>query len=110
MGEITDKEVDGWLSSFLKSVEDKYSPSKVILFGSRARGDHLKTSDVDLIIVSEHFADKNWIQRMRDVSELWEGLVNIEALCYTPEEFNKKTQEIGIVREAVGTGKTIHTS
>ncbi|MCX8042481.1 MAG: nucleotidyltransferase domain-containing protein [Thermodesulfobacteriaceae bacterium] len=37
----------------LKNIE----PELVILFGSRARGDYLKSSDYDLIIVSKHFSN-----------------------------------------------------
>ncbi|MDY7031765.1 MAG: nucleotidyltransferase domain-containing protein, partial [Thermodesulfobacteriota bacterium] len=72
--------------------------------GSRARGDHLIDSDVDMIIVSEKFEGVNWLKRIRDISVEWEGLVLLEAICYTPEEFEEKRQEIGIVNEAVKEG------
>lgn len=34
----------------------KYKVSKVILFGSRARGDYKKTSDIDLAVIGGNFA------------------------------------------------------
>ena len=34
----------------IKKVADKYSKYKFILFGSRARGDYKKTSDIDIAI------------------------------------------------------------
>jgi len=37
---------------------------------SRARGDHLKTSDVDLIVVSPDFAGIPFLQRIREISAL----------------------------------------
>ena len=76
----------------------------MILFGSRARNEHLLESDVDVLIVSDRFANVKWPRRVGDVAELWDGLVALEPLCYTPEEFEEKCQQIGIVREAVSQG------
>ena len=68
---------------------------------SRARGDHLKTSDVDLIVVSPDFAGIPFLQRIREISALWESDLALEVLLYTPEEFVRKKEEIGIVAVAV---------
>jgi hypothetical protein len=86
------------------AIKDIYSPEKILLFGSRARGDHLVDSDVDILIVSEHFEGVNWLKRIGDVSLYWDGLVALELLCYTPAEFEEKTRMIGIVNEAVREG------
>lgn len=104
MDKITDEKVDKWLERFLKIIKEKYSPEKVLIFGSRARGDHLLESDVDMIIVSSQFEGINWIKRIREVSDLWEGLVLLEPLCYTPHEFEEKRKLIGIVNQAVKEG------
>ncbi len=56
------------------------------------------------IIVSSEFEGVNWLTRIREVSDLWNGLVLLEPLCYTPEEFNEKREEIGIVSQAVKEG------
>lgn len=42
---------------FLKKI---FSPEKIILFGSRVRGDHLKDSDFDLIVISDKFRNINF--------------------------------------------------
>jgi len=78
MDRITDRDVKEWIDRFLAVISDKYSAEKVLLFGSRARGDYLINSDVDMIL--------------------------LEAICYTPEEFEEKKKEIGIVSEAVKEG------
>lgn len=75
-----------------------------MIFRSRARGDHLLESDVDLIIVSRKFEGVNWLTRIRDVVDLWSGLILLEPLCYTPEEFDEKCKEIVIVSQAVKDG------
>lgn len=77
---------------------------KVILFGSRARGDFLKNSDYDLIIVSEDFSELSFIKRMSEMYKYWNAEQALEAFCYTPEEFARKSAQIGIVGEAVKEG------
>lgn len=39
-------------------------PAKIILYGSYATGHPLKESDIDLVIVSENFKDKNLRERL----------------------------------------------
>lgn len=104
MVKITDEKVTEWINNFGQVIKEKYSPETIIIFGSRARGDHLIESDVDMIIVSQKFEGTNWLERIRDVSDLWEGLVVLEALCYTPQEFEYKKNQIGIVNQAVSEG------
>lgn len=82
---------------------------KIILFGSRARGDALKTSDIDLIVVSNVFESMHFTDRASYVLKiLWENKalpkVDMDILCYTYDEFERKTKEIGIVREALSYG------
>jgi len=104
MDRITDRKVKEWIDRFLATIKEKYYPQKVLLFGSRARGDNLIDSDVDMIIVSKKFEGVNWLKRIRDVSVFWDGLVPLEPICYTPEEFEEKKKMIGIVSEAVKEG------
>ena len=40
----------------IRTFARKYNIDKVILFGSRARGDHRRTSDIDLAVVGGDFA------------------------------------------------------
>jgi predicted nucleotidyltransferase len=60
MGEPGIEQIKG----FLARVEQKFSPERVILFGSRARGDHLQDSDYDIIVVSRHFEDSHFLDRL----------------------------------------------
>ena len=104
MDRITDRNVKDWLDHFVAVITDKYDPEKILLFGSRARGDHLLESDVDILIVSKKFEGMNWLKRIRDVSLYWDGLVTLEPICYTPAEFEEKKRMIGIVNQAVRDG------
>lgn len=90
---------------FIAAVRKQYNVEKAILFGSRSRGDALKGSDYDFIIVSPDFAGVFFSQRIAKLYDLWtQRSVMVEPLCYTPEEFAQKSKEIGIVRTAVREG------
>lgn len=107
MDKLRDAQVKKWMGAFKKKIEKKYSPEKIILFGSRARKDHLLESDVDVVIVSKRFENVSWPRRLADVSELWDGLISLEPLCYTPKEFETKKKQIGIVMQAIKEGKEL---
>jgi stress-induced morphogen len=66
--------------------------------------DHLRTSDVDLIIVSPDFEGIPFLRRIREVVQFWDSDLALEVLPYTPEEFMRKAQEIGIVSQAIREG------
>ncbi|VVC00567.1 Nucleotidyltransferase domain protein [uncultured archaeon] len=94
----------GELEGFIKRVKAKYRDSKIILFGSRARGEHLEDSDYDFIIISQKFTGIGFADRIEQIQSLWTRHADVEPLCYTPEEFNEKKGEIGIVKEAARQG------
>lgn len=93
-----------YLKKLLVKIKKKFNIKKVILFGSRAKGDYFLDSDVDLLLVSPDFEGIFFSDRIGDIIYEWEGPVDLEPLCYTPEEFEKKKKKIGIVKEAIKTG------
>lgn len=95
------------LSRHLKYIRRRFKPEQIILFGSRARGDNLITSDVDLLVVSKRFEGIDWRKRIMMVFGDWDKRQMLEPLCYTPEEFERKRKELGIVRQAVKEGMPV---
>ncbi|MDR7482463.1 MAG: nucleotidyltransferase domain-containing protein [Armatimonadota bacterium] len=85
----------------------RFPLERVILFGSRARGDELLDSDYDLILVSPAFEGIPWPDRLRAVLDLWDLDVDLQPLCYTPAEFARKSAEISTVAEAVREGVAV---
>lgn len=93
-----------FVREFARRLREEIGAKKVILFGSRARGDWLKESDYDMIVVADRFAGVPFSLRPSDLYPLWTGHPGVELLCYTPEEFERKRRQISIVREAVREG------
>ena len=61
-------------------------------------------SDYDFIVVSEAFAGQPFPTRGMELYDCWPSDLPFEALCYTPEEFKRKRQQLGIVLQAVREG------
>jgi len=81
---------------------------RAFLFGSRARGDHLKGSDYDLLIISRKFKGIPFTARagiLLRVLGPWAD--RVEVLCYTPDEFKRKSKELGVVSEAIKEGRSL---
>lgn len=100
MASKADKRIEAFRASYLPKLIDSYRPIRVLVFGSRANGYPLKESDLDLLAVSKSFQGVPFIQRAPQL--LWSLQVPfpIEVLCYTPEEYERKREEIGIVKVA----------
>jgi len=75
-----------------------------ILFGSRARGDHLVDSDVDLVVVSDAFDGVPWHERIHALQRLWRGAHTLECLPYTPAEWRERQQSSGVLQDALREG------
>lgn len=86
----------------------RFAPERVIAFGSRASGQPLATSDLDLLVVARAFEQVPWVDRQPQVQEAIGAPFAMDILCYTPEEFAAKVEEFGIVRTAAQTGIELH--
>jgi uncharacterized protein len=85
------------LSRFRKAVEFHHiRVDKLILFGSYATGTNRETSDIDVVVISKDFANKDYWERTEILSDaIYEVFEPIEAVALTPEEWEKG--ELGIV-------------
>lgn len=96
------------LEAFIAKLKKLYSPKLVLLFGSRSRGDDLIESDYDILVVSSAFRNTNWIKRHEEAYACWDLDMRLDLLCYSPEEFESKSKQVGIVRKAVEEGKVLY--
>lgn len=92
------------LGKFKEKLDRDFPVEKIILFGSKSRGEVHEWSDFDLIIVSSGFNGMDFSRRGAKMYDYWDCNYPVDFLCYTPDEFNKLKRMITIVREAVRTG------
>ena len=94
-------------AGFIKTIKRRFKPSKMILFGSRARGTAWNYSDYDFIIISDSFEHMHWLDRISAIVRHWDSDKPIDVLPYTSKEFQRKEKESSLVREAVRTGVVV---
>jgi predicted nucleotidyltransferase len=98
------------LTKRLKPVFEKYQVQKAILFGSMARGEATRRSDIDLILIQN--TEKRFLDRydglLGDLNDAVSGRV-VEALIYTPEELQRISHRAFISR-ALEEGMVIYES
>lgn len=82
------------IEDFQQAISKKITPSKIILFGSYAKGQPHRHSDIDLAVISPQFSGMNDIERIMLLSDLSRGVstpgnVDIDPLGFTEQELQK---------------------
>lgn len=90
-----------------RRVQDEIPLERVILFGSRARGDARQDSDVDLLVVSTAFEGKSLGQRAPRIHLAWDMDLPVDLVCYSPSEFERLRRQVSLVRVALDEGVEI---
>ena len=81
--EITQATIDG----VVRTIVDRFRPQRIILFGSRARGDHQPDSDLDLFIEMEVDPALPLRERARLVRSAFVPYpCPMDLIIFTPEE------------------------
>jgi predicted nucleotidyltransferase len=84
------------VSHFGKALEaQNVRPQKIILFGSHSTGTQRPDSDIDLVVISEDFAGKDYWQRIDILSAaICRVFEPIEAVAMTPAEWESGDSRI----------------
>ena len=101
---------DSLIQKILDRLVEGYDPIKVILFGSRARGDGDEGSDIDLFIVKET-SDRRF-DRIVEVGRLLSDrhrYVGLDVIVLTPAELEERLA-LGdpFYRQILSEGKVLH--
>lgn len=88
---------------FAAKARKMFDIEKIVLFGSRARGDNFLESDFDFLVVSRDFESLGFMERMSEMLRYWDEKFDLETLCYTKAEFERKKIS-GIVKKAIEEG------
>ena len=85
------------------------SVSKIILFGSHARGNASTESDVDIVLISRDFEKKNIYRRLElikeaEIATIKKFMIPFDIVMMTPEEFKNGSS---LVSEFAKNGKVL---
>ena len=81
--------LDPRVAGMVAQLADEFSPERIVLFGSRARGDEREDSDVDLLVIMPEIADRHALTVAMLVALSDAPLPN-DVLVTTPEQFAKR--------------------
>jgi len=106
---IEDKKVNYILINYLDKIKEIFAPKEIWLWGSRIYGHPYSYSDIDMIIVSDRFKKIRFLKRrstfLRKTGLLYDRKAEVvDAICYTPKEFEMKKNSLGIISEALKKG------
>ncbi len=94
-----------------KCLKDKgLNISKIILFGSQAKGESTEESDIDILIVSNDFQDKDIFERATltkdaEIMTIKKFMIPLDIITMTQEEFESETS---LIAEYVKDGEVIY--
>jgi len=99
-----------FLDQIVKAIVSIVAPDKVILFGSYARGDYRKDSDIDILIL------KNGLKNEREVinslyMEFFRKKISIpiDIIATNYEKYNRLSNDIGYIYKTIKQeGKVIY--
>jgi predicted nucleotidyltransferase len=102
-------ELNQCLKRYLAVLEENIPIHKAILYGSYAYGDPHDWSDIDLVVLSPAFRGISYPERLERLAVLaWRaGVGDIEALGYTPEEF-EEARDLSLLGEVREQGAVVY--
>ena len=101
------------LERYLERVTDRWPVQRALLGGARVDDLHgaapqrERGAEYVLVLVSEHFDGVPWLERVYQAGSLWDALemgARADIHCYTPPEFERKREQLRVVREAAEHG------
>lgn len=90
----------GLIAGIAEKIARRFNPVRIVLFGSRARGDARPDSDVDLFVEMESKFDQ--YERSAQVDQLFARRNwSLDVIVYTPQEVKKAIRQAGFVIDAI---------
>ena len=97
------------LDNIINRIVEVADPERIILFGSAARGDLNRHSDVDLLIVKEGVDTLDLMRQIR--RNLYGVGAAVDAIVVTPQAIERyKDSHALIIKPALQEGKVIYES
>ena len=96
------------ISTMVDRIVGRFGPSRVVLFGSQARGTAREGSDVDLLVVMGNGADKRRtaVEIRRSLGDL---PVSKDIVVATPDEIARRGHVVGsVLHAALREGRVVY--
>jgi hypothetical protein len=112
MSKMNDLKSDPVLAEIVRRLVTGFTPKRVFLFGSRARGDAHEQSDYDLlVIVSGRNVACHQLAQQAHLGILRDIPIPIDVIFMTEEKFEERKKVIGSLPEtAVYEGKELYAA
>ena len=97
-----------WIGVMAERIVAQFAPLRVILFGSHARGDATRDSDIDLLVVLPHVDDRRatTVAIRRALADL---PVAKDIIVTTPDEIEQRGDLVGtVLRPALREGRVLY--
>ncbi len=101
------------LERYVQRIADRWPVQRALLGGARvddAAGLGMQRErgpEYVVVLVSEHFDGVPWLERVYQAASLWDAYEmgsRAEVHAYTPAEFERKSEQLPLVRAAVERG------
>lgn len=96
------------LDQVVRRLVDVAQPERIILFGSRARGDSSPDSDLDLVVIEKEAPDRaaEMVRLRRALAEI---LLPIDVLVYSARDVEERGHWLGTpLHEALSEGRVLY--
>jgi predicted nucleotidyltransferase len=100
--------VERQIDRMVRRIVERFDPDRIILFGSRARGDARPDSDVDLLVVMPVEGSRR--EKALDIRDTLRDIrLPMDIVVTTPESFRWRQRVVGTIEwPAVHEGKILH--
>lgn len=102
------KNLERELKRIIDLIIKNYSPEKIILFGSLAKGKIQEESDIDLVVIKE--TDERFIERLHKVRLMTHPEAGVDFIVYTPQEVEnmRKEKRRFLIKEILEKGEVLY--
>lgn len=95
------------IENMVKIISEKFSPEKIILFGSYAHGKPAPESDVDLLVVMEH--EKSALETSSEISLSVRHTIPIDIIVRSPQRIKERLEQGDyFVQSIIEQGKVLY--
>jgi uncharacterized protein len=103
------RRLDEWLPEIVERIVERFDPLRVILFGSLARGEAGRNSDVDLLVVMPDGIEDERRVTVEILGALKDLPISKDIVVTTPEEIERRGDLVGtVLRPALREGKVLY--